>query len=223
MHVCPMVTPGVPPIPHVGGPIVVGAPNVLTCSQPQARMSDTATCVGPPDVIVRGSAGVMVCGLPAARMGDNTAHGGVITMGAPTVLIGETAAGAGGGGGGGAPGAPGGPGSSASGSGAATDQPGQAGLAMRNAPPGETEPGQMTDVELQARTLQSASDTGAPFCEACEQARQAEKARKESLGAQAMTGGDGPAFGGDGDGGMAAHEATHTTQQGGSGKPPGRR
>ena len=22
MHVCPMVTPGVPPIPHVGGPIL---------------------------------------------------------------------------------------------------------------------------------------------------------------------------------------------------------
>jgi len=22
MHTCPMVTPGVPPIPHVGGPIV---------------------------------------------------------------------------------------------------------------------------------------------------------------------------------------------------------
>ncbi|HLV32716.1 MAG TPA: PAAR domain-containing protein, partial [Chitinispirillaceae bacterium] len=22
MHVCPMVTPGVPPVPHVGGPLV---------------------------------------------------------------------------------------------------------------------------------------------------------------------------------------------------------
>ena len=30
-----------------------------------------------------------VCGgRPAARMGDNTAHGGVITLGCPTVIIG---------------------------------------------------------------------------------------------------------------------------------------
>jgi len=31
---------------------------------------------------------VMVGGLPAARMGDSTSHGGVITLGCPTVLIG---------------------------------------------------------------------------------------------------------------------------------------
>jgi uncharacterized Zn-binding protein involved in type VI secretion len=29
-----------------------------------------------------------VCGMPAARMGDMTAHGGVIVIGLPTVLIG---------------------------------------------------------------------------------------------------------------------------------------
>ncbi|MDG5813517.1 PAAR domain-containing protein [Chitinispirillales bacterium ANBcel5] len=29
MHMCPMVTPGMPPIPHVGGPIVGGCPTVL--------------------------------------------------------------------------------------------------------------------------------------------------------------------------------------------------
>jgi hypothetical protein len=30
MHVCPMVTPGLPPIPHVGGPITgPGCPTVL--------------------------------------------------------------------------------------------------------------------------------------------------------------------------------------------------
>ena len=28
MHVCPMVTPGTPPIPHVGGPISMGFPMV---------------------------------------------------------------------------------------------------------------------------------------------------------------------------------------------------
>jgi uncharacterized Zn-binding protein involved in type VI secretion len=31
---------------------------------------------------------VMIGGLPAARMGDMTAHGGVIVMGMPTVLVG---------------------------------------------------------------------------------------------------------------------------------------
>ena len=37
MHVCPMVTPGVPPIPHVGGPIIgPGVPNVLIGGIPTA-------------------------------------------------------------------------------------------------------------------------------------------------------------------------------------------
>ena len=46
-------------------------------------------CVGPPDTIVQGSSTVMICGRPAARMGDNTAHGGSIAIGCPTVLIGD--------------------------------------------------------------------------------------------------------------------------------------
>ena len=30
MHVCPMVTPGLPPVPHVGGPLLPpGSPSVL--------------------------------------------------------------------------------------------------------------------------------------------------------------------------------------------------
>ena len=59
MHVCPMVTPGLPPIPHVGGPILPpGAPTVL------------------------------IGGMPAARMGDSTAHGGTMVGCCPTVLIG---------------------------------------------------------------------------------------------------------------------------------------
>lgn len=85
MHVCPMVT-GI--VPHVGGPIIKGQPNVLTCMLPQARVTDMCVCVGPPDMIVKGSATVMVGGLPAARIGDNTAHGGVIILGAFTVMIG---------------------------------------------------------------------------------------------------------------------------------------
>ena len=89
MHTCPMQTPGLPPIPHVGGPIVgPGAPTVLIGGLPAARVGDTAVCVGPPDTIVKGSATVLIAGVPAARMGDTTAHGGAIVLGIPTVLIG---------------------------------------------------------------------------------------------------------------------------------------
>ena len=66
MHMCPMITPGVPPIPHVGGPILPPcAVTVLTGGLPQARVTDMATCVGPPDVIVKGSLTVLVNDLPA--------------------------------------------------------------------------------------------------------------------------------------------------------------
>ena len=88
MHVCPLATPGLPPIPHVGGPIIVGAPTVMTGFMPQARVGDMLVCVGPPDVIAMGSMTVMVGGMPAARMGDATAHGGSIVIGCPTVMIG---------------------------------------------------------------------------------------------------------------------------------------
>jgi uncharacterized Zn-binding protein involved in type VI secretion len=89
MHVCPMVTPAVPPIPHVGGPILPpGGLTVLIAGMPAARATDMCVCVGPPDVIAKGSMTVMIANLPAARMGDLTAHGGTIVLGAPTVLIG---------------------------------------------------------------------------------------------------------------------------------------
>ena len=84
-----MVTPGLPPIPHVGGPIVgPGVPTVLIAKMPAAVMGDMCTCVGPPDSIVKGSSTVMIGGKPAARMGDTTAHGGSIVLGAPNVMIG---------------------------------------------------------------------------------------------------------------------------------------
>jgi uncharacterized Zn-binding protein involved in type VI secretion len=87
MHVCPMVTPAVPPIPHVGGPILMGAPTVLIGGVPAARIGDTCLCVGPPDVVAMGSPKVLIGGSPAARMGDMTAHGGSIVLGCFTVLI----------------------------------------------------------------------------------------------------------------------------------------
>ncbi|MGH8444434.1 MAG: PAAR domain-containing protein [Solimonas sp.] len=89
MHVCPMVTPGLPPIPHVGGPISgPGCPTVLIGGMPAARATDMAVCVGPPDLIAKGSATVLIGGMPAARMGDSCAHGGSIVAGCATVLIG---------------------------------------------------------------------------------------------------------------------------------------
>lgn len=90
MHVCPMVTPGTPPIPHVGGPIAgPGCATVLIGGMPAAVLGDMCVCTGPPDTITLGSTGVLIGGKPAARMGDMCGHGGVIVVGCPTVLIGE--------------------------------------------------------------------------------------------------------------------------------------
>ncbi|MEL7531488.1 MAG: PAAR domain-containing protein [Bacteroidota bacterium] len=86
MHTCPMSTG---PVPHVGGPITgPGAPTVMIANMPAAVVGDMLTCVGPPDTIVKGSTTVLIGGKPAARMGDQTAHGGVIVKGEPTVMIG---------------------------------------------------------------------------------------------------------------------------------------
>jgi uncharacterized Zn-binding protein involved in type VI secretion len=76
-------------VPHVGGPILPpGCPTVLIGGMPAARMTDMATCVGPPDIIVMGCPKVLIGNLPAARMGDLTAHGGTIVLGYPKVMIG---------------------------------------------------------------------------------------------------------------------------------------
>jgi uncharacterized Zn-binding protein involved in type VI secretion len=91
-HVCPLMDG---PTPHMGGPIMPPcAVRVLTENQPQARMTDLASCLGPPDFIATGAATVLVQGLPAARHGDMTSHGGAIMFGCPTVLIGGASAGA---------------------------------------------------------------------------------------------------------------------------------
>ncbi|MDR0867302.1 MAG: PAAR domain-containing protein [Planctomycetota bacterium] len=89
MHVCPLVTPGVPPIPHVGGHVVSpSAPTVLIGKMPAAGVGSAAVCVGPPDAVVKGSATVLAGKVPLARMGDACAHGGTIVAGCPTVLVG---------------------------------------------------------------------------------------------------------------------------------------
>ena len=87
MHTCPL-SDG--PKPHVGGPVTPAGsvPTVLINGQPAAVVGTVCTCAGPPDSIALGSVTVLIGGKQAARMGDTTSHGGVITVGSPTVLIG---------------------------------------------------------------------------------------------------------------------------------------
>ena len=90
MHVCPMVTPGTPPIPHVGGPIMPpGAPTVLIGGMPAAVVGRHGDLRRPARHAHPGrSSTVLIGGMPAARMGDVTAHGGSIVLGCPTVVLG---------------------------------------------------------------------------------------------------------------------------------------
>lgn len=88
MHICPMQTPAVVPIPHVGGPVCVACPTTMIEFIPATRVGDMLVCVGPPDVIAMGSFTVLIGGQPAARIGDMTAHAGAVSMCSPTVMIG---------------------------------------------------------------------------------------------------------------------------------------
>jgi uncharacterized Zn-binding protein involved in type VI secretion len=58
-------------------------------NKPAACVGDQATCVGVTDVIQKGSLTVKIGNKAAAREGDPTAHGGVITAGCLTVMIGD--------------------------------------------------------------------------------------------------------------------------------------
>lgn len=147
MHVCLMVGPG--PTPHVGGPVIVGAPTVITVGMPQARVGDQCVCAIPMDVIVKGSMTVMVNGKPAARIGDMTAHGGNLVVGAPTVIIGDAGGGGGGGGGGAGPGG------------------GKAGGTITSDIAAGWVPLEYNNLPYQAKVLADAAITGAPFCEIC--------------------------------------------------------
>lgn len=89
-HGCPAYSGKVP---HVGGPIITGSPNVFIGGQPAARVGDQAVCVGGGiDTIVLGSSTVFVNGQPLALAGSPTAHGGVVLSGAPNVTVGDMAA-----------------------------------------------------------------------------------------------------------------------------------
>jgi uncharacterized Zn-binding protein involved in type VI secretion len=77
------------PVAHVGGPILPpGCPTAKIGGLFAACMGDPCACTGPADSILKGSMTVKIGNKPAARQGDQTAHGGVITMGCVTVMIG---------------------------------------------------------------------------------------------------------------------------------------
>lgn len=91
MHVCPMQTPAVAPIPHVGGPIMGPcAATVMAGGVPVSVLGDIAVCAGPPDVMAFGSTTVLAMGLPVVRICDMTAHMGNAIVGLPTVLVGDS-------------------------------------------------------------------------------------------------------------------------------------
>lgn len=167
-HVCPLVLPPgpfLPPVPHVGGPVVSGQPNVLVAMMPAARVSDMCTCAGVPDVVVSGAFNVLIGNMPAARMGDSTVHGGAITTGAPTVLIGTS--GAAGGGGGGLAGF---------GQwvmeqigkffGTGSLESGESGMVCM-VPEGVSDAASLSETAAQADRLRAAAESGAPFVEVC--------------------------------------------------------
>ncbi len=83
-HTCPMQTPGVPPIPHVGGPIIATGATVLIGGKPSARMGDTAICVGPPSTIIIGEFMVLI--------GDGGGGGGGGGAGSGEAKAAETSA-----------------------------------------------------------------------------------------------------------------------------------
>ena len=85
LHICPLSSPN----PHIGGPVI--GPSVITVligNMPAAVVGDICICAGPPDSIIMGSMTVIIGGRFAARQGDMTAHGGIITTGFPTVVMG---------------------------------------------------------------------------------------------------------------------------------------
>ncbi len=91
LHACPMATPAVVPVPHVGGPVKgPGAMTVLAGGQIVCVAGDIAICVGPPDVMCMGSPTVMAMGRPVVRICDQSVHGGMVLIGLPTVMVGDS-------------------------------------------------------------------------------------------------------------------------------------
>ena len=84
-HTCPMVDPG--PKPHVGGPVVSGAPNVLINGRPPPGSATPARAWGRRTPSRAARLDVFIAGAPAARLGDGTAHGGMVAAGSANVIV----------------------------------------------------------------------------------------------------------------------------------------
>lgn len=85
-HSCPLTVPTA----HVGGTIIgPGVASVQIGHHNAVTVGSKCACgLGPPNMIAKGSATVVIDRKPAARMGDATTHGGMVTSGCMTVLIG---------------------------------------------------------------------------------------------------------------------------------------
>lgn len=93
LHTCPLVTVLVP---HVGGPILLGAFTVLVGMRPQARSTDLCICVGPPDLGAIGHSQTLVgmAGAFAGGLGGlvGLAVGGALAADGEAAGAGPTAA-----------------------------------------------------------------------------------------------------------------------------------
>lgn len=83
MHVCPMATG---PIPHVGGPLLLGDPSFLVGGCPTGFLGCPVLCIGPPDVAMGTPINLIMGGAPMTDIEFPTAHGGVWSMFNPVLI-----------------------------------------------------------------------------------------------------------------------------------------
>lgn len=79
LHTCPE---------HAGGPVSSGCSTVIIGNEKAARVGDKAVCGPVLDSIADGESTVIIGYKAAARIGDPTLHGGLVSKGCPTVIIG---------------------------------------------------------------------------------------------------------------------------------------
>lgn len=79
-------------VPHVGGPILTGSPDVNVDGRPAARVADSVDCTPAGDhsaMIGTGASQVRINGRLAARVGSKTSHRGSVQEGSTDVLVGS--------------------------------------------------------------------------------------------------------------------------------------
>jgi type VI secretion system VgrG family protein len=84
-HKCPKYEGGT--VPHEGGVISEGSPNVFINNQPAARDGDRLDCHISHAQIQTSDSPVLINGKSAARMNDLTSHYGIIEEGSPNVSL----------------------------------------------------------------------------------------------------------------------------------------